>query len=94
MFGSKTLTEHLVRGAIGISATTVALMHADESFAYPVVLLPIAFLALRGCPMCWLMGLGETMVLKLRGREAPDACVDGSCSTRRRYSKPHSRAIS
>jgi hypothetical protein len=79
MFASKTLTEHLARGAIGIGATTCAAIHAGESLAYPFVLLPIALLALRGCPMCWLVGLAQTIAAKLRGRSAPGACIDGRC---------------
>lgn len=79
MFASRTLTEHLARGAIGIGATTYAAIHAEESLAYPFVLLPIAFLALRGCPMCWLVGLVQTIVATLRGRPASGACIDGTC---------------
>ena len=82
MFASKTLTEHLARGLLGLAAIGLALAFADTNLV-PLVLVPVALLALRGCPMCWLMGLGETLAAKLSGRSAEGACVDGRCATRR-----------
>jgi hypothetical protein len=84
MFASKTLTEHLARGAVGLTAVALALALADTSLVFPLVLLPIALLALRGCPMCWLMGLGETIVARFTGSRAEGACVDGTCAVRSR----------
>lgn len=88
MFASKTLLEHLARGAIGLGAFMLALRFADTSIVLPLVLVPIALLALRGCPMCWLMGLGETLTARLTGRSAVDACTDGSCAARPHRKKP------
>jgi hypothetical protein len=80
MFGSKTLTEHSFRGLIGLSAFGAAIALSSESVLYPALLLPIGLYALRGCPMCWLVGLGETVRAKLSGRPSRATCVDGSCS--------------
>jgi hypothetical protein len=74
-FASSSVTRHLLRGVIGFGALI-------GSFAlYPVigfvslVLLPVGFLALRGCPTCWLIGLIETISAGRLKR----SCVDGSC---------------
>lgn len=82
MFASKTLLEHLVRGAIGLGALWLALHFASVSVFIPIVLVPISLFALKGCPMCWLLGLGETLLAKLRGKPAEGLCQDGSCAVR------------
>ena len=83
MFESKTVTEHLVRGAIGIGALaitpTLALHWWPAWFLFP-----LGLLALRGCPMCWTLGLVQTVWAKLRGRPTDGVCVDGTCALRRR----------
>jgi len=90
MFASKTIGEHLVRGVLGIGA--VGLVLSDPMIAMPAwldlgarVLLGIgAIVLLRGCPMCWLQGLVETIVARASGRAARMTCTDGSCATPRR----------
>jgi hypothetical protein len=60
MFASTSLTEHLVRGAIGISLFALALYLIPS---YPILAALIALAALvpfRGCPACWTFGLYET----------------------------------
>jgi len=60
MFASNTLTEHILRGAIGIGAlwlaVAIAATHPWSSLALGVVVL----IAFRGCPICWTIGLFET----------------------------------
>ena len=60
MFASNTLTEHILRGAIGIGALWLAVAigatHPWSSLALGVVVL----IAFRGCPICWTIGLFET----------------------------------
>ncbi len=71
-FASPTLTEHLVRGTIGFTALFTALNIADH---HPwLSLLPgiAALFAFRGCPVCWLTGLIETVAYGvLRHHEKP-----------------------
>jgi hypothetical protein len=59
MFASNTLTEHILRGAIGIGAlwiaVAIAVTHPWSSIALGVLVL----LAFRGCPICWTIGLFE-----------------------------------
>ena len=65
MFGSAFLVVHLMRGAAAAALLTWAFIHqtADPWLALGAGV--AAFVALRGCPMCWTMGLVETL---LQGR--------------------------
>jgi hypothetical protein len=82
MFASPTLTEHLARGIFGFSALAASVALAPEHPWLLLPLLPAAFLALRGCPTCWTVGLAQTVVARLRGRKASGSCADGSCARR------------
>ncbi len=59
MFASRTVTEHLLRGLLGLVLAVVALWQASAHPAALLLLLP-AVLAWRGCPTCWALGLGAT----------------------------------
>ena len=54
--GSKTLTAHLVRGAIGFASLWLAIHLADTHVAASVSLGVVMLLAFRGCPLCWTLG--------------------------------------
>ena len=79
MFASRSLTVHLVRGAIGATALLVLVAEAPSHPFASLLGLPIALVALRGCPMCWTIGLVQTVVAKLRKRSTAALCTDGSC---------------
>jgi hypothetical protein len=83
MFASRTLTEHLLRGIVGIGAMIGAVAFAPLGWA-SLLLVPVGLVALRGCPMCWTIGLVQTVWARVRGESAPDACLDGSCRLDRR----------
>ncbi|WFB09103.1 hypothetical protein LRS74_20230 [Streptomyces sp. LX-29] len=74
-FASASLPRHLVRGAVGFGALvgSVALIPAVGPVS--LALLPVGLLALRGCPMCWMVGLAQTVS---RGR-LERSCEDGQC---------------
>lgn len=81
MFASKSLTEHLLRGLIGVGA--LAGVVAYGGLVWPLfVLLPAALVALRGCPACWTIGLVQTVWARVKGRPADGACFDGACARR------------
>jgi hypothetical protein len=84
MFASNTLVEHLLRGVVGIGAFALAATLASSHPLLALTLLPVALVALRGCPMCWTMGLIETIAAKVRGTNADGACLDGSCALPKR----------
>jgi hypothetical protein len=65
MFASKSLVEHALRGVIGVSAIVAAVFVGRASGGVAVVaslvLAAIALVAFRGCPICWTIGMVETM---------------------------------
>jgi hypothetical protein len=91
MFASRNLSIHLARGAIGASALALSVTCAEQAPWLLALTLPMALIALRGCPMCWTVGLVETVVAKRQGRPS-DACVDGSCAIARLHTAPRGRA--
>lgn len=61
MFGSATLGAHLMRGAAAAALLAWAIVHQA---AHPWLSLGAGvatLVALRGCPMCWTVGLVETL---------------------------------
>lgn len=61
MFGSTFLGAHLMRGAAAAALLAWAIVHQT---AHPWLSLGAgvaALVALRGCPMCWTVGLVETL---------------------------------
>lgn len=74
LFASRSLLEHGLRGLVGIGGITAAValggqpgpLAAVASLALGV----LALLAFRGCPICWTIGLVET-VRTLYGRGRP-----------------------
>ena len=65
-FGSRSVWLHLLRGVVGLLCLGLALYYGREIGAPAVVLLLAGVLALKGCPTCWLVGLGQT--LSARGK--------------------------
>jgi hypothetical protein len=80
MFASRSLAVHLARGALGLGALVATAVAAPRMPWLALVSLPLALLALRGCPMCWTVGLVETVVAAAQGRRARQTCPDGRCS--------------
>ena len=72
MFASRTLTEHVGRGLLGLVLVAVAVVSAQDHPWALLALVP-AVVAWRGCPTCWLMGLGQTLVRRREGRRC-DTC--------------------
>lgn len=74
MFASRNLTEHLLRGAAGVGLTVLAV---DQAGTRPILALGAilaALVAFRGCPICWTVGLIETLHARItRGRAQAEA---------------------
>jgi len=64
MFSSSTLSEHLVRGVIGIGTLWVAIWIGTDAGWLGIIgslfLGLLSFAAFRGCPVCWTIGLFST----------------------------------
>ncbi|MDH6538672.1 hypothetical protein ACFXJO_02535 [Streptomyces lavendulae] len=75
-FASASLPRHLVRGLIGFGSLIAALALLPVTGPVSLLLLPVGVLALRGCPMCWAIGLMQTIS---RGR-LQRSCEDGRCT--------------
>ena len=61
MFGSAFLGAHLVRGATAAALFAWAIVHETAHLWLSLSAGVGALVALRGCPMCWTMGLVETL---------------------------------
>jgi hypothetical protein len=80
MFASKGILEHLVRGVIGIGALLISLINSTEHPWLSMALIPVALVAFRGCPTCWIVGLFQTVIAKFQGKPSAHLCSDGSCA--------------
>ena len=59
MYCSRSITVHLLRGLGAVGLITAAVIYgAAHTWLLPPLLIG-AVLLMRGCPMCWLMGLVE-----------------------------------
>jgi len=81
MFASKSIAAHLLRGFLGLGALAGAMALLSQHPFVALALFITGLVALRGCPMCWTIGLLETVHAKLSGRAVGGACLDGSCAT-------------
>lgn len=82
MFASKSIVEHLARGAAGLGALAAFVVLAAAHPWLSLPLIPLALVALRGCPMCWTVGLVQTVLARLQGKASSGPCIDGSCAVR------------
>lgn len=65
MFASESLVGHLLRGALGIGLLVWAIQHQTQG-ALSWAAAAAALLAFRGCPVCWTVGLVESVMQKIR----------------------------
>jgi hypothetical protein len=69
MFKSGSVAGHLVRGILGFGLLAIALLYAQDLGWWTLAPVVVALVAFRGCPMCWIVGLVET-VLQRKTRTA------------------------
>jgi hypothetical protein len=65
LFASISLAGHLVRGAVGIALLYWAIHHQSET-ALSIAAGIGALIAFRGCPVCWTVGLIETIMYRIK----------------------------
>lgn len=63
--GNSSVAVHLLRGAIGFGALAASLATVNQTWWPTFVLMPIALWMLKGCPVCWTVGLFETIAHRL-----------------------------
>ena len=61
IFGSTTVIAHLLKGATAAGLLAWAYLHQSSEPAFAIGALVLALVAMRGCPMCWALGLFETI---------------------------------
>jgi hypothetical protein len=65
VFASRSITAHLIRGAIAAALLTWAWLHQSSNPVTAATALIVSLFAMRGCPTCWTMGLFETIAHRL-----------------------------
>ncbi|BBB68265.1 hypothetical protein UNDYM_4012 [Undibacterium sp. YM2] len=61
MFCSTSVTVHLLRGLGALTLVIAAFLLEPFGMIWSGLALIAAFLLMRGCPMCWMMGLIEAL---------------------------------
>jgi len=61
MFASSTIVAHLMRGGIAAALIAWAVVNQSSHPGFAIAAGVLAVVAMRGCPMCWTIGLIETI---------------------------------
>jgi hypothetical protein len=77
-FASPSIARHLTRGAIGFGLIGAGLGLTSVLGPGALALAPAGLVALRGCPMCWTIGLIES----LSAGRLERTCTTGGCTLR------------
>jgi hypothetical protein len=64
VFATQTLTGHAIRGAMAFALLYFAIQQRHSHPAASLSAGLLALVAMRGCPVCWTIGLVETIRLK------------------------------
>ena len=82
MFASRTIPGHLTRGVIAATLVAWAWGHQSSDPGFAALAGITALGAMRGCPLCWTMGLletiGESMRVRRAGRTVRTICGTGN----------------
>lgn len=66
LFASQSLAGHLLRGAAAFALLYWAVVHQQAQPFMALLAGAGALVAMRGCPVCWAIGLVETVGKKLK----------------------------
>ncbi|MFI8964639.1 hypothetical protein ACIGO8_21285 [Streptomyces sp. NPDC053493] len=75
-YASKSVPRHLARGAVGFGLIIGSIALVPVAGPATLLAAPLALIAFRGCPTCWMVGLAQTVS---RGR-LERRCEDGVCT--------------
>ena len=68
IFGNRTIGLHLLRGVLGLAALYMSFSTFRGSTWATLICLGAALFLLKGCPMCWTLGLIETIAMTIHRR--------------------------
>jgi hypothetical protein len=71
MFCSTSITHHLLRGAVAFVLLLTAVSATGFPFLLRIAAGGGALLLMRGCPMCWLIGLFQTVARRAKQSHQP-----------------------
>ncbi len=83
-FASTSIARHLIRGVVGFGLIGSAFALAPSLGPATLALAPVGMIALRGCPMCWTVGLIETASAGRLRR----SCTEAGCGLQLRGGRP------
>jgi hypothetical protein len=75
-FASTSVARHLLRGALGFGLIGSAFALTSNIGPAALLLAPPGMIALRGCPMCWIVGLIQIVSAGRLQR----TCTEDSCT--------------
>ncbi|MFF3019147.1 hypothetical protein [Streptomyces sp. NPDC057939] len=77
-FASRSVPRHLVRGAIGFGLIGGSIALVPVAGPVSLIAAPLALIAFRGCPTCWMVGLAQTISRGRLERQCGDE--SGTCT--------------
>jgi hypothetical protein len=60
--GSRSIGVHVAKGFVGFTSVWIALKFSSVLGWWTLIPATVALLAFKGCPMCWTVGLLETVL--------------------------------
>ena len=69
VFASRSLAGHLLRGGVAFGCLYWAWLNQHQAPWLALLAGALALVAMRGCPMCWTIGLVETLAQRFRKRQ-------------------------
>jgi hypothetical protein len=69
VFPSSTVTRHILRGILGLGFLVIALQYWPVLGWWTLLPAAAALICFGGCPMCWFVGLIET-IFRRKSRSA------------------------
>jgi hypothetical protein len=81
VFGNKSVGVHLARGTLGIAALYLSLETMSRTPWPSLVLLPLSLYLLKGCVMCWTVGLIETLAMAVHERHERHVAIGQTTRT-------------
>lgn len=84
LFASQSVFRHIARGVTGFGLIGSAFALAASVSPIALLLAPLGMVALRGCPMCWTIGLIETISAGRLKR----TCTESGCALHPSGHKP------